>query len=181
MDMNELMTRDGVREFSGEQRDTFVNDATQLRQMGRIFKARIAQTEIDGDKPWSAKRRASKVAGRFDRVAKLLEKAAAECEAIDATYGREVLDLPKRRAEAIAKKEERRARKALTRQNAHALAQRTIAEGAQGLAVDPRLAGQTMPQAAQPQPVYVHPQAPVIPQSTRAPIPAFDELFKGVG
>ncbi|MFD9564382.1 hypothetical protein [Streptomyces sp. NPDC059994] len=180
MDLNELMTRDGMGGFSSGQRDTFVNDATEIRQMSRIVRARLAQTAIDGDKPWSARRRAAKVAGRFDRVAKLLEKAAAECEAIDATYGREVLDLPQRRATALAKKEQRREHKILTAQRAHALTQRTIAEATQGLVADPRAAGQQtgMPQA---QPVYVSPQAPPLPQPSNDPLPQIHELFKGIG
>ena len=180
MDLNELMTPEGIGGFSSEQRDTFVNDATQIRQMGRIVRARLSQTEIEGDKPWSARRRAAKVAGRFDRVAKLLEKAAAECEAIDATYGRQVTQLPQRRANALAKKEQRRERKALTARKAHALTQRTLAESAQGLAADPRTAGQPVAML-QTQPIYVSPQAPTLPQSSNDPLPQIHELFKGVG
>lgn len=180
MDLNELMTPDGMGNFSSGQRDTFVTDATELRQMGRIVRARLSQTDIDGDKPWSARRRAAKVAGRFDRVAKLLEKAAAECEAIDATYGREVVDLPRRRAAALEKKDQRRSRRALTGKGAHALTQRTLAEAAQGMAADPRLASQPMGMP-QPPPLYVSPQAPTLPTAANDPLPQIHELFKGIG
>lgn len=182
MDMTELMTKKGMSGFKDEQRDTFVNDATELRQMGRIIYARIAQTEIDGDKPWSAKRRAAQVRGRFNRVAKLLEKAAAEVEAIDATYNRRVLELPERRAKAIERKNERREVRALTRQKAHALTTRTLTESAQHLAVDPRTAGQ-QPPAAAPQVVYnsPHPQAYATAPANTNPLPEFSEAFGSFG
>lgn len=180
MDMTELMTKQGMGTFKDEQRDTFVNDADQVRQMGRVIRARIANTCINGDKPWSAKRRAAKVGGRFDRVAKLLEKAAAEVEAIDATYNREVLELPARRQTALDKKAERQEAKALTRQKARALTERTLAESAHGLAADPRLlAGQ--PPATAPQPVYTNPAAYQFPTAAGDPIPEIADMFKEVG
>jgi hypothetical protein len=180
MDLTELMTPAGMGHFSSEQRDTFVTDATEIRQMGRIVRARLSQTEVDGDKPWSARRRAAKVAGRFDRLAKLLEKAAAECEAIDATYGREVVALPQRRAAALERRQQRRERRALTAKSAQALTQRTIAEVAQGLAADPRMAGH-IPAMPQTQPQYVSPQAPTLPTAVTDPLPQIHELYKGVG
>ncbi|MEU6990355.1 hypothetical protein ABZ953_06790 [Streptomyces sp. NPDC046465] len=159
MDIGEMLTRDGMRDFTSDQRDTYVNDATEIRQLGLIFKARIGQTRIDGDKPWSAKRRAHKVGRRVDEVARLLERAAAKVEALDATYGSEVLDLPERRAKALARKQQRRDARELTRRKAQALTGRTLAESAAGLAADPRTeknqAAPPMPQS--PPPVYVHP------------------------
>src|SRR5881392_1658080 len=182
MDMTELMTKKGMSGFKDEQRDTFVNDATELRQMGRIIYARIAQTEIDGDKPWSAKRRAAQVRGRFNRVAKLLEKAAAEVEAIDATYNRRVLELPERRAKALDQKQKRREARALTRQKAQALTQRSLTESAQHLAPDPRIAGQQPPAAAPPV-VYnsPHPQAYATSQANTTPLTDFGTVFEETG
>ncbi|MFI8792676.1 hypothetical protein [Streptomyces sp. NPDC055105] len=180
MDLNEIATETGMRSWTSDQRDTVFNDINEIQQIALIVKTCIAGQAIDGDKPFSAKRRANKVNRQFKQVIRHLTKAAAGFEAINATHRREIAELPSRRTKAVEKKERRAQLRALTRQNAHALVQRTIAEGAQGLAADPRLAGQAMPQS-QPQPVYVHPQAPSIPQSTRAPIPNFDELFKGVG
>lgn len=183
MDMTELMTQQGMSAFKDEQRDTFVNDADQVRQIGRVIRARIANTRIDGDKTWSAKRRAAKVGSRFDRVASLLEKAAAEVEAIDATYNREVLELPARRQRALDKKTERQQAKALTRQKAHELTERTLAESAHHLAADPRTlpAQPGMPPTVQPQPVYTNPTAYQYPTTASDPLPEIADLFKEVG
>ncbi|GAA3152937.1 hypothetical protein ACFQ0X_43710 [Streptomyces rectiviolaceus] len=161
MDMTEMMTRDGCGEFSSGQRDTFVNDAAEIRQIGLIFKARIAQSKVEGDKPWSAKYRAYKVGKQFEDLARLLEKAAAKCEAVDATYSREVLDLPERRDKALEKKQQRKELRQLTRAKAQGVAAGTLTESARGLAADPRTTGQTptMPNAVQPEPQYVHPHA----------------------
>lgn len=165
MDMTEMMTRDGMGEFSSGQRDTFVNDATEIRQIGRIFKARIAKSKVDGDKPWSAKYRAHKVGKQFEDLAKLLEKAAAKCEAVDATYGREVLELPERRHAARQKKQDRAQLRQLTRAKAQSMVAGTLTESTRGMAADPRTAGQSpgMPPTAE-QPVqYVHPHAYATP------------------
>lgn len=183
MDLNEITTPDGMREFTSNQRDTLINDARELRQIAGIVRNRIAETTIDGDKPGSARRRAAKVDRKFGQVARHLEKAAALCEAIDATHRREVLELPARRTKALEKKERRREAKALTRQKAHALTQRTLTESTQHLAVDPRTGYPQMPATA-PQPVVYnspHPQAYATAQANTAPLPDFGTVFEETG
>lgn len=174
MDLTELMTRDGMRDFTSDQRDTFVNDANEIRQIGLIFRARIAQTKIDGDKRWSASLRARKVGRRVDHAVRLLEKAAAEMEALDATYVREVLDLPDRRTKASERKKERKELRELTRAKAQALTGRTLTESAQGLAADPRT---TVPSATVPPPLYVHPHAYTTPVATDDPLGSLTDHF----
>jgi hypothetical protein len=110
MDIENLMTQKGMRDFTDEQRQTFTNDAVQVRQLAQIIQARLAHTEIEGDRTGSAGRRARKVSRKLSRVARLLEKAAAETEAVNALYVREVLELPARRARELENKENRRQR-----------------------------------------------------------------------
>lgn len=180
MDLNEITTETGMREFTSNQRDTLVNDAREIRQIAGIVRNRIAETAIEGDKPGSARRRAAKIDRKFGQVARHLEKAAALCEAIDATHRREVLELPARRTKALEKKQQRRQVRALTRQKAHTLTQHTLAESAQHLAVDPRTDYPQTPTAA-PQPVYntPHPHAYAAPQGNTAPLQDFSAAFTG--
>jgi hypothetical protein len=175
MDLNEIATETGLRDFTSNQRDTVINDITEIQQIALIVKTCIAAQNIDGDKPFSARRRAHKVDRQFQQVARHLAKAAAKFEAINATYRREIVELPARRIKAVEKKERRQAMRALTRQKAHALTQQTLAESAQSLA------GQGQPQAVQPQPVYTNPQAYQFPTGNTAPLPDFADLFTETG
>jgi hypothetical protein len=110
MDIDQLMTRQGTRTFTDEQRETYTNDAVQVRQMVQIIQARLAHTEIDGDGAGTSSRRARKVTRPLRKVARLLEKAAAEMEAYNAVYVRDVLELPDRRAKDLDRKALRRQR-----------------------------------------------------------------------
>src|SRR5881397_3007732 len=91
MDINALFEKNGMRDFTAEQRDTFMNDGQQIRQMQRIVQARLAQISLEGDRPGAAGRRARKMAKRFGKLAGLLEKAAAQCEAINTAYVHDIL------------------------------------------------------------------------------------------
>jgi hypothetical protein len=108
MDMDALMTRQGMRDMTEEQRDTWANDAVQIRQIAQIIQARLANTHIDGDSTGTAARRARKVVKPLVRAARLLEKAAAQMEGANALYVREVLELPERRSNQMERKELRR-------------------------------------------------------------------------
>ncbi|MFJ4473249.1 hypothetical protein ACIP2X_37945 [Streptomyces sp. NPDC089424] len=110
MDIEALMTQQGMRGWTDEQRDTFVNDASQVRQLAQIIQARLANSQIEGDRAGSAGRRARKVSKKLAKVARLLEKAAAETEALNAVYLREVVELPDRRSKELERKEQRRQR-----------------------------------------------------------------------
>jgi len=110
MDINALFEKNGMRDFTAEQRDTFMNDGQQIRQMQRIVQARLTQISLDGDRPGAAGRRARKMAKKFGKLAHLLEQAAAQCEAINTAYVHDILELPDRRLKAIAAKENRRQR-----------------------------------------------------------------------
>jgi hypothetical protein len=154
VDIEQLMTEQGMRSFTDEQRDTFVNDAVQVRQMAQIIQARLANTRIEGDRTGSAGRRARKVSRRFGRVARLLEKAAAEAEAINAVYGREVLELPARRAAEVERKENRRQRLGIAA-TVEAAAQKSLAESAH--AFNGTQAGNPQVTPVQAAPQYVAP------------------------
>lgn len=99
MDIDKLMTEQGMRDFTDEQRDTWFNDAVQTNQMAQIIEARLANTHIEGDKnAGQARKRARKATRKMKKAAGLLAKAAAEIEGFNATYKRDVLELPARRA-----------------------------------------------------------------------------------
>jgi len=110
MDINNLFTEQGMRNDTGEQRDTWMNDAQQIRQLAQIIQARLVNTRIDGDGTGSAGRRARKVIRPWVQAARLLEKAAAKMEGANAVYLREVVELPARRAKELERKELRRQR-----------------------------------------------------------------------
>jgi hypothetical protein len=178
MDLNEITTASGMRAFTSDQRDTLINDARELRQIALIIKNRLATTQIDGDKPGSANRRAKKVDKKFQQAITLLEKAAGVFEAIEGTHRREVIELPARRAAALAKKEQRDQRRALTREKAHALTAQTLTESAHHLAADPRT-GYPQPPAAAPQVVYntPHPHAYTSATAGSDPLGDFAHVF----
>jgi hypothetical protein len=182
MDLNEITSATGMREFTSNQRDTLINDARELRQIAEIVKNRIAESTLDGDKPGAARRRATKVDKKFQQAIRLLEKAAGVCEAIEGTHRREITELPDRRAKALAKKQQRAEHRALSRQKAHALTRQSLAESAQQFAVDPRLAAQVPPMpATAPQYVNPHPGAYAAPAAERTPLADFADVFEGTG
>ncbi len=183
MDLNEIATETGMRTFTGEQRDTLINDARELRQIALVVKNRISTTHVDGDKPGSASRRANKVDRKFQQVIRLLEKAAGICEAIEGVHRREVTELPARRAKALAKKQQREQHRALTRQKAHQLTAQNLTESAQQFSVDPRT-GYPMPPTTQPTTVqYVHPNPhSYTGQATASePLADFTDVFESTG
>ena len=182
MDIEALMTQQGMRTFTDEQRDTFTNDAVQVRQLAQIIQARLANTAIDGDRAGSAGRRARKVARRFGKVARLLEKAAAEAEAINAVYGREVLELPARRSRELERKEQRRQRLGIAAGAAPTAVAKSLTKTTNTLAGAQPPAGNPQVTAAQPQPKpqYVSPQPYTFPGQTAdqaQPLPNIGDFF----
>lgn len=120
MDIEKLMTQQGMRDYTDGQRDSLIDWAGEVRQLAQIAVARLANTHIEGDTPGSAGRRARKVGRQFTKVARLLEKAAAQTEAVNAVYGREVLQLPDRRAKDLERKATRRQRLGIAASSVHA-------------------------------------------------------------
>lgn len=179
MDIEALMTQQGMRDWTDSERDTFTNDAVQVRQLAQIIQARLAHTEIDGDRAGSAGRRARKVARRFGKVARLLEKAAAEAEAINAVYVREVLELPDRRAKQLEQKQQRQDRRALARGTAGAAVTKSLTKTVHTLnGTEP--VGNPQVNAVQPAPQYVNPQPFQFPGAGAAaaqPIPSISDFF----
>lgn len=110
MDMDALMTQQGMRDFTEGERDKWMNDASEIRQLAQIIQARLANTQVDGDSTGTAARRARKVTRPLRKVLRLLEKTAAEMEAFNAVYVRDVLELPDRRAKELDRKALRRQR-----------------------------------------------------------------------
>lgn len=133
MDINALFEKNGMRDFTAEQRDTFMNDGQQIRQMQRIVQARLAQISLEGDRPGAAGRRARKMAKRFGKLAGLLERAAAQCEAINTAYVHDVLELPDRRLKAIEAKENRKQRLGIASTGAKAAIGESLARSVNSL------------------------------------------------
>lgn len=178
MDIEALMTKQGMRDFTDEQRQTFTNDATQVRQLAQIVQARLAHTEIDGDRTGSAGRRARRVARKLGKVARLLEKAAAETEAVNAVYLREVLELPARRARELEKKEQRRQRLGIAAGTAHTMVAKSLTKTTNSLTGttvgNPQVTPvQTAPQYVSPQPF----QFPGQGVGQTEPMPSISEFF----
>lgn len=180
MDIEQLMTHQGMRDFTDEQRDTFTNDATQLRQLAQIVQARLANTEIEGDRAGSASRRSRKVVRRMGKVARLLEKAAAETEAINAVYLREVLELPERRAREIERKEQRRDRLGIAASTTQAAVAKSLNKSAHAFnGTQPPVSVQVS--AAQQVPQYVSAQPFQFSGAATAsaqPIPNIGDFFQ---
>ncbi|MCI3279112.1 hypothetical protein [Streptomyces cylindrosporus] len=178
MDMDALMTREGMRTTTSEQRDTWVNDAVQIRQMAQIIQARIANTHVDGDNGQGpARRRAAKVSRRWRRAARLVEKAAAEIEAADAVYLREVLELPDRRAKDLERKADRKNRLGLATGAVHEQVTNSLTTSAATLAGPPPVGNPQVTPAQQPI-QYTNPHAfPLGPTGHTVPVPNIGDLF----
>ncbi|MGW4651322.1 hypothetical protein [Kitasatospora sp. NPDC004289] len=111
MDINNLFTDAGMRAFTDAQRDQHMSDASQYGQLADIISRRLEQTEIDGDRAFSARIRAWKVGRKIRSMEKHSRKAAASAEALYASYVNQVLELPARRELAQARKDEKKAAK----------------------------------------------------------------------
>lgn len=177
MDIEALMTQKGMRDWTDSQRDTFTNDAVQVRQLAQIVQARLANTHVDGDGTGTAGRRARKVAKRLAKVARLLEKAAAETEAVNAVYVREVLELPDRRAKELERKTNRRERLGIAASAVHAKTVNSLTTSTHHLTgTQPT----TNPQVnAVPPVAYVSPQPFQFPGQNTAtqPLPNIGDFF----
>jgi hypothetical protein len=181
MDIEALMTQQGMRGWTDEQRDTWTNDAVQMRQLTQIIQARLANTEIEGDRAGSAGRRARKVGRKLAKVARLLEKAAAETEAVNAVYLREVLELPQRRARELEKKEQRRERLGVAAGAAQGAVAKSLTKTTNTLTgIQPTAVGNPQVTGVQPAPQYVPPMPYQFPGQTPAAsqdLPNFSDLF----
>ncbi|MGW8703106.1 hypothetical protein ACWGOK_40395 [Streptomyces eurythermus] len=181
MDIEALMTQKGMRDFTAEQRQTFTTDATQIRQLAQIIQARLANTQIDGDRTGSAGRRARKVARRLTKVARLIDKAAAETEAANAVYLREVIELPARRARELEKKNDRRQRLGIAAANVHDKVGKSLTTSTNTLSgMQPPVQPQPQPHTGQQAPQYVSPQPFQFPGQTSgpaAPVPNIGDFF----
>lgn len=179
MDMEALMTRQGMRDFTDDQRQTWMNDATQIRQLAQIIQARLAHTQIDGDKTGTAVRRARKMAKKWGKLAGLLEQAAAQVEGINSAYVRDVLELPDRRTKALERKEQRRQRMGIAAASTREAVAQSLATSAHALNGTPKV-GNPQVTPVQPQPQYVPPmpfQWPGQGAGQTQDIPAFGDLF----
>lgn len=179
MDMNALMTEQGMRTWTETERDENVNAATQLRQMAQIIKARLENTHLDGDKTaGQARKRARVVVRNLHRAARDLDRAAARIEAVNAVYVREVLQLPDRRVKELERKEMRRQRLGIAAGGAHEQIAQSLAQSAQSLAGPPPV-GNPQVTPVQQQVQYTNPHAfqfgPAAGQAQ--PIPDIGDLF----
>lgn len=166
MDIDRLMTPDGMSEYRSDQTETWINDATQVDTMAQLLQARIAEIQVDGDKPGAASRRARKVAKRFRKASRQLRQAAAEIQAAGAVFDREVVELPARRAREVQRKRERDEERARLRGLAQGHAAQLLAESAHGFNSDPqRTNAQVTPPIPQHAPLH-SPQPFTMPQSS---------------
>ena len=172
MDIDLLMTQDGMREYTDGQRETWVTDVVQVETLAQVLQARLAQTAVKGDKPRSAKRRARKVAKRFRKASRLVRDAAAEIEAANAVFVREVVELPTRRAEALESRQERSDRRAVVRGMATTQVAMALGESAHGFNTD----AQVVPPVPQHAPL-LHPQPFPMPQGLGSELGPITDYF----
>ena len=177
MDINALFEKDGMRNFTAEQRDTFMNDGQQIRQMQRIVQASLAHATVEGDRPGAAGRRARKMAKRFGKLADLLEKAAAQCEAINTAYVHDILELPDRRAKAIEAKENRRQRMGIASTSAKAALGESLARSTNSLNGVPVGNPQVTPVEQAPRYVNPMPHPYTTPGAQAQPVANIADLF----
>jgi len=178
MDMDALMTQQGMRAMTEEQRDTWTNDAVQIRQLVQIIQARLAHHHIDGDTTGTAARRARKVVKPLVGAAKLLEKAAAKMEAANALYVREVLELPARRTSQQQRKELRRHKLGIAATHTRTAITDSLTTSTAALHHGATPVGNPQVNPAQAQPLYTNPQFTFpTAQQAAAPIPSIGDLF----
>jgi len=179
MDIDALMTKQGMRGWTDEQRDTWMTDAVQLRQLAQIIQARLTHTEIDGDGAGTAARRARKMAKKWGKLASLLEQAAAQAEGLNSAYVRDVLELPERRAKALERKEQRRQRLGIAATSTRQAVAQSLNQSAHALNGSQPV-GNPQVTPVQQQPVYTPPMptyyAP--PAGSGQPLPDLADLFK---
>lgn len=178
MDMDALMTEQGMRTWTETERDENTNAATQLGQMAQIIKARIANTHIDGDKnAGHARRRAAKVVRRLNRAIRHLERAAAEMEACNAVYVREVLELPERRRRELERNEARRSRLGLAA-GVHETVTKSLDASARAFNGGQPIGNPQVSAAQQPQYVQPYPHQFAQPTGMQQPVQDIRDLFQ---
>ena len=177
MDMDALMKQQGMRTWTEDERDKYNNDGSELRQMANVIRARLENTHIDGDKnAGQAKRRAAKVARRLNRAIRHLERAAAEMEACNAVYVREVLELPERRQKELDRSETRRSRLGLAG-GVHETVAKSLDASARAFNGGQPIGNPQVNAVQQPQ--YVNPQPYVFPGAgvSQQPLPDISSFF----
>ncbi|MFF7335428.1 hypothetical protein [Streptomyces sp. NPDC008150] len=174
MDINALFTKDGMRAFTAEQRDLFMNDGRELRQMEQIVQARLAQLTVDGDRPGAAGRRARRIARKLGRIAASVEKAAAQAEALNAAYVHDIVELPERRARQLEAKAARKNRLGIAA-TTETLVTNSLTKSVHGLHGTTPVGNPQVTTAPQPQ--YVHPMNFPAPQAGGQSFPSITDLF----
>lgn len=177
MDIDRLMTQDGMRAYTDGQRDQWASDVAEVETLTQVIQARIAQTAVEGDKPGAAKRRARKVAKRLRKASQQVRKAVAEVEAANAVFVREVVELPERRTRQAEIKERRDEQRARLRGLAKLQVARALAESAHGFNTDPRQV--TAPPTPQHAPL-LNPTPYAMPANSGGPLGEITDQFPQV-
>ncbi|WTX00952.1 hypothetical protein OG216_46855 (plasmid) [Streptomycetaceae bacterium NBC_01309] len=112
MNIDHLLTAQGLRSFTEKRRDQHMRDARAYGQLADILARRLRRTPVDGDKPWSARVRAWRVVRHLRAMERASKQAASEAEALNADYQHQVLELPERRQAALEAKENKKDRNA---------------------------------------------------------------------
>jgi hypothetical protein len=109
MDVNDLFSDEGLRNFTQERRDLHLQDAREYGQLAQVLRRRLEQTPIEGDGMGAAWWRARRVYRHLRAMERASAKAAAKAEALYTAYVQHVLEEPARRAREEARREQRRA------------------------------------------------------------------------
>ena len=108
MDVNHLFTEPGMRDFTDQQRDLHMQDASQYAQIADVVRRRVAQSPIEGDRWLSARLRAWKVARQVRTMEKGAKLSAVGAEGLYTVFRHQVLELPERREAAQERREVRK-------------------------------------------------------------------------
>lgn len=135
MNIDTLLTEQGLRRFTEKRRDQHLRDAREYGQIAEILRRRLEQMPVEGDRWWSLRWRVKKVRKEFRAMERAMLRAASASEALYAVYCHEVLELPGRRQAALEAKEkakDRRSERARRRKAvAHGYVARSLEQSAQ--------------------------------------------------
>jgi hypothetical protein len=94
MDIDRLMTEEGMRAFTAKCRERHQQADTQYASLGEILKQRVLNMEpLSGDRWYHRHVRAWKVKRQYTKLARLSRKAAGAAEAANSVYRVNVLEV----------------------------------------------------------------------------------------
>ncbi|OEV10227.1 hypothetical protein [Streptomyces nanshensis] len=109
MNIEHLMTEEGMREFTAKCRDKHQLAHTQYAQIGEVLKQRLLnQAPLTGDRWYHRRVRAWQVKRQYTKLARLSRKAVGAAEAANTVFRTNVLEVEGRREQKALDKAQRK-------------------------------------------------------------------------